>query len=190
MPYLLIKRTLDILASFMALLLLSPLLLAVALAIRLESEGSPLFFQQRVGQGMRPFCIVKFRSMVKNAAQLGGWQTQDADPRITKTGAFIRKTSLDELPQLWNVLIGDMSLIGPRPNTPQQNTQYTPEQWQGRHRVRPGITGLAQVSGRSGLTSEQQIAYDLEYIENMSLAQDIRILLKTVAMVLKRTGTN
>ncbi len=190
MPYPCFKRLLDITASACGLLLLSPVLLVLALAIRAESPGSPLFFQQRVGQGGRLFRIVKFRSMVKDAPRLGGWSTEDNDPRITRLGRFIRKTSLDEIPQLWNVLTGDMSLIGPRPNTPQQESQYSPGQWVQRHVIRPGITGLAQVSGRSTLTTEQQIGYDIEYTKNMSLALDFRILAKTVSMVLTRTGTN
>lgn len=190
MKYSFFKRILDILAAASALLLLSPVMLAVALAIMLESPGSPLFFQTRTGKRLRPFRIVKFRSMVKNAPQLGGWQTQDADPRITRIGRFIRATSLDELPQLWNVLTGDMSLIGPRPNTPAQESQYEPAQWRARHFVRPGITGLAQVSGRSSLTTEQQIMFDLRYVGECSLRLDIDILIKTIAQVLRRAGVN
>ena len=184
------KRLFDITASSAGLLLLSPVLLATAIAIRVETPGSPFFFQQRVGQGLKPFAIVKFRSMVKDAPKLGSWSTQDNDPRITRIGRFIRKTSLDELPQLWNVLTGDMSLIGPRPNTPQQACQYTPEQWIARHSLRPGITGLAQVSGRSMLTTEQQIAYDLQYNKEVSLSLDLRILCKTIILALNRSGTN
>jgi lipopolysaccharide/colanic/teichoic acid biosynthesis glycosyltransferase len=190
MDYRCIKRTLDIIASASVLLALSPLLLAVAVAIRAESPGSPFFFQTRIGKNLVPFRIVKFRSMVQNAPSLGSWHTQADDPRITRTGRVIRATSLDELPQLWNVLTGDMSLIGPRPNTPQQESQYTPAQWQQRHALRPGITGLAQVNGRSSLTVEQQIAYDLQYVEQHSLALDLRILCKTVAIALNRAGVN
>lgn len=190
MDYACTKRLLDITASTAALLLLSPVLLATAIAIRAESEGSPFFFQQRIGQGLKPFGIVKFRSMVKNAPSLGSWQTQDADPRITRVGRFIRKTSLDELPQLWNVLKGDMSLVGPRPNTPQQESQYTTEQWVARHAIRPGITGLAQVSGRSSLSVDQQIACDLQYNTSLSLKQDLRIILKTLRLALARSGVN
>lgn len=190
MDYARIKRLIDIVASAAALLALAPLLLAVAVAVRVETPGSPLFFQQRAGKGGRPFRILKFRSMVQDAAALGGWSTAQNDPRITRVGRFIRRTSLDELPQLWNVLTGDMSLIGPRPNTPHQESQYAPGQWEARHSVRPGITGLAQVSGRSSLTTAQQIACDLAYAESMSLTQDLRIFLRTLAIVLTRTGTN
>jgi len=190
MAYATLKRLIDITASGTALLVLSPVLLMLAIAIRAETTGSPFFFQQRIGQGLKPFAIIKFRSMVKDAPQLGGWQTQDADPRITRIGRFIRRTSLDELPQLWNVVIGDMSLIGPRPNTPQQESQYSAAQWRTRHTLRPGITGLAQVSGRSSLTVEQQISHDLTYNQQASLALDISIIMKTVTMVLRRNGVN
>ncbi|NBO17838.1 MAG: sugar transferase [Proteobacteria bacterium] len=184
------KRLIDVLASAVALAVLSPLLLVLALAIRLESPGSPLFFQQRTGRGCKPFYIVKFRSMVKDASKLGSWQTAEGDPRITRLGRFIRATSLDELPQLWNVLMGDMSLIGPRPNTPQQISQYPVGTWEKRHVLRPGITGLSQVNGRSNLSIEQQIAYDLRYNEECSLMLDVHILLKTVTQVLRRAGVN
>lgn len=190
MLYPAVKRLMDITASALALLLLFPLLFGIALAISLESPGSPLFFQQRTGRGGKPFYIVKFRTMVNNASQLGGWQTEANDPRITRLGKFLRETSIDEIPQLWNVLVGDMSLIGARPNTPQQESQYPPGTWQKRHTLRPGITGLAQVNGRSSLGTEQQIAYDLEYNANCSLKMDIAILLKTVQQVLRRAGVN
>ncbi len=122
--------------------------------------------------------------------RLGSYQTQADDPRITRVGRFIRATSLDELPQLWNVLIGDMSLIGPRPETLSQQAQYRPEDWRLRHRVRPGITGLAQISGRSDITSEERLRCDLTYAQNASFALDMEILWRTVAMVFKRTGVN
>lgn len=190
MTYSLVKRLLDVLAAVCLLVLLSPLLALIVLAICLESTGSPLFFQERVGRGLRHFRIVKFRSMVRDAPLLGGWQTGDNDPRITRVGRFIRRTSLDEIPQLWNVITGDMSLIGPRPNTPQQASQYAPAAWQERHAVRPGITGLAQVSGRSNLTSEQQVAFDIEYARSFSLALDVSIALRTLSQVLRRHGVN
>ena len=185
-----IKRTIDISASLCALLILWPLLLVIAVLIRLESVGSPFFLQQRMGRNLRPFYIVKFRSMVKNAPIMGGFQTQDNDPRITRVGAFIRKTSMDELPQLWNVLMGDMSLVGPRPNTPAQENQYSKEAWKMRHSVLPGITGLAQVSGRSNLSSEQQVAYDLQYVREVSLGLDMRIIIQTALQLASKTGIN
>ena len=128
--------------------------------------------------------------MVKDAPKLGSFQTLDGDPRITRIGSFLRRTSLDELPQLWNVLIGDMSLVGPRPQTLAQEVQYRPDDWQNRHKVRPGITGLAQVNGRSDMLLEDQVRYDLTYASNLSLSQDIHILLKTIGLVLGKVGVN
>lgn len=174
-----LKRFFDIAVSFVALLLLLPLLLIVALLIRLESAGSPLFFQERVGKDGKLFRIVKFRSMVRDAASLGATSTSQNDPRITRAGAFIRKTSIDELPQLWNVLMGEMSLIGPRPALARNKALYTAEHWTQRHMMRPGITGWAQVNGRSNITVEQQIAYDIDYITHWSLQRDAQIIRKT-----------
>ena len=190
MHYCSIKRLIDLSASFLALLFLLPLLAIIALLIRLESNGNPLFFQERIGENGKPFRIVKFRSMVKDAPKLGSWQTQENDPRITRLGNFLRRTSIDELPQLWNVLTGDMSLIGPRPQTPAQITLYNPADWHGRHLVRPGITGLAQVNGRSAITLEEQIKYDLQYVMHLTPAMDMRIFLATLNQVLRKTGAN
>jgi lipopolysaccharide/colanic/teichoic acid biosynthesis glycosyltransferase len=184
------KRWIDGLASAAALGILWPLLIVIAVAIRLESPGSPIFVQQRVGRNGKPFNLLKFRSMVRDASRIGSWHTAENDPRITRVGRFLRATSLDELPQLWNVLVGDMSLIGPRPNTPAQQAQYSPEHWEMRHRVRPGITGLAQVNGRSAITVEEQAAFDVAYASEFSLAGDMRILLKTVGLVFRKTGVN
>lgn len=185
-----VKRAIDIAVSGTALLLLAPLLLLVAVLIKMETTGFPLFFQDRVGQGGRVFRMVKFRSMVKDAPSLGNWYTGHNDPRITRMGHFIRTTSIDELPQLWNVLTGDMSLVGPRPETPFQESLYGPVDWHIRHRVRPGITGLAQVKGRSSLNPEARLRYDLDYASQPTFAKDIRILLATVAQVLRKTGVN
>jgi lipopolysaccharide/colanic/teichoic acid biosynthesis glycosyltransferase len=190
MGYALTKRALDIMISAVACLLLLPLFGLIAAVICLESSGSPIFTQQRVGLHGRPFAIFKFRSMVKNAPLLGSYQTADNDPRITRVGRFIRATSLDELPQLWNVLFGHMSLIGPRPEMPARQSQCSAADWQLRHNVRPGITGLAQVSGRSNLSDEEQFRCDLEYAAQVSLKKDAQILLKTCAIVLRRVGVN
>jgi lipopolysaccharide/colanic/teichoic acid biosynthesis glycosyltransferase len=184
------KRTMDIMVSAFALILLLPILCLIALAIRLESVGSPIFFQERVGLGGKTFRIVKFRSMVQNAEKIGNSWTEAGDKRITRVGRFIRTTSLDELPQLWNVLIGDMSLVGPRPNLASSEPLYSAKHWQLRHSVRSGITGLAQVSGRSNLSIEQQIKFDSEYARNWTLAMDIKIILKTIVIVCKRRGVN
>ena len=190
MDYPAIKRCIDVGMSALALCMLIPLLVFAAVIIMLDSPGSPLFFQQRIGLGGKPFKMVKFRSMVKDAPSLGPWHTLENDTRITRVGRFIRRTSLDELPQLWNVLVGEMSLVGPRPETPAQQALYQPADWEIRHRVRPGITGLSQVSGRSNLTTEERLKYDLAYASAHTPAMDISILLKTIWHVICRTGVN
>ncbi|WP_240980376.1 sugar transferase [Ramlibacter agri] len=170
----------DVLLAAIALVLLSPVLLLVALAVALESGWPVLFKQQRVGQGEREFGIYKFRSMVKNAAAIGPYHTSANDPRITRVGRFIRRTSLDELPQLLNVLKGDMSLVGPRPDVPAQRALYTPQDWRLRCSVRPGITGLAQALLRSEATTEQRRDLDLRYVREHSVGMDLRIMALTV----------
>lgn len=159
------KRLLDVGLAFLALLVLSPLLLLTAFAIAAKDGWPVLFKQVRVGQGGREFGIYKFRSMVKNAASIGPYYTAGADdPRITRVGRFIRRSSIDELPQLLNVLCGDMSLVGPRPDVPAQRSLYSAADWQARCSVRPGITGLAQARIRSEGTFEQRLALDLDYV--------------------------
>jgi len=190
MNYSTLKRFMDIVISAIALVVLSPILLLVALAIMLESKGAPLFFQNRVGRNCHIFRIIKFRSMVSGADKLGTAWTQAGDSRITKVGKFIRYTSLDELPQLWNVLLGDMSIIGPRPILANDERLYTHEQWQLRHSVRSGITGLAQVNGRSSLNIGQQAEYDSEYVKKYSLNMDVSIIIKTILILLQRKGVN
>jgi len=173
----------DIALSLLALFALSPVLVVAASAIVLES-GFPVFFRQlRVGRGTRPFTILKFRSMRSDAESVGPYFTSANDPRITSVGRFIRRTSIDELPQLINVLRGDMSLVGPRPDVPLQEALYRPEDWARRCSVRPGITGLAQVSGRSEMNFDQRLTLDLRYIEEMTWWQDIRILWLTVCQL-------
>jgi lipopolysaccharide/colanic/teichoic acid biosynthesis glycosyltransferase len=174
------KRVLDVLVAAAALIVLSPVLALVALAIALETGLPVLFRQMRIGLGGREFGMYKFRSMVRNAAAIGPYYTSAADPRITRVGAFIRRTSLDELPQLFNVLAGDMSLVGPRPDVPAQRSLYTSEDWAQRCSVRPGITGLAQATLRSQATPEQRLALDLRYAREHSLWLDLRILAWTV----------
>lgn len=174
------KRLVDIVASLAALLLLSPLLLGTALAVALESGFPVLFRQTRVGRHGRPFGMFKFRSMVKNAANIGPYFTSANDPRITRMGRFIRRTSLDELPQLINVLTGDMSLVGPRPDVPAQQSLYTPADWAQRCSVRPGITGLAQALYRSTSTEAQRLEADLRYAREASLWLDLKICWWTV----------
>lgn len=183
-----IKRLIDIVLSMIALFILIPLLLITALLIRLQDGGPILFGQQRVGKDGRIFRMWKFRSMVTNAEILGGFSTADRDPRITPIGRFIRRTSVDELPQLLNVLVGDMSVVGPRPDVPAQRSLYTEDEWMVRHSVRPGITGLAQSTMRSEATTAQRKAMDLEYAKNATLALDARIILMTIKQVIFKGG--
>ncbi len=183
-----IRRALDILVSASVLLISSPLLVLALLAVRLESAGHPIYRQRRVGRDGRPFDVIKLRTMVDGAEHLGaGLAVNENDARITRVGALLRRTSLDELPNLLNVLRGEMSLIGPRPTLPVQVEQYTPRQ-RARLAVKPGITGWAQVNGRTALPWSERIELDLFYIEHRSLALDLRILRRTVAMVLGGSG--
>jgi Undecaprenyl-phosphate glucose phosphotransferase len=180
----LVKRTLDLGISASALLVLSPLLGAIAAAIRLSDRGPVLYRQRRMGLDGRPFDILKFRSMVVSAEEESGptWASPE-DPRRTRLGRFLRAWSLDELPQLWNVLRGEMSLVGPRPERPEFVREFKEKfpQYMLRHRVRAGITGWAQVHGWRGNTSlSKRIEYDLYYIENWSLSLDIKILWMTL----------
>lgn len=183
------KRALDIAISLAALMVLSPVLLATALAVMLESGLPVLFRQVRMGQGGREFDMYKFRSMVKDAAAIGPYHTSAHDPRITRVGRFIRRTSLDELPQLFNVLWGDMSLVGPRPDVPAQRALYVPADWDMRCSVRPGITGLAQAKLRSAATEPQRLALDLQYVRERGLWLDLRIILWTLGRLTGR-GSN
>lgn len=175
------KRLTDIVLSLMALTLLAPVLLLAALAVVLDSGLPVLFKQTRVGLGGREFGMFKFRSMVKNAASTGPYFTQENDVRITRVGQFIRRTSIDELPQIINVLLGDMSLVGPRPDMPVQRGMYTATQWDERCSVRPGITGLAQALIRSEGTQEQRLALDLRYAREASAWFDLKIMWWTLA---------
>jgi exopolysaccharide biosynthesis polyprenyl glycosylphosphotransferase len=195
-----IKRLIDILASFTALVLLSPLLVGTAIAIKLTSRGPLLFKQERVGQHGRTFNMLKFRSMVQNAEALkakliakneqkGPVFKMTRDPRITPVGRFIRKYSIDELPQLINVLRGDMSLVGPRPPIPSEVAKY--EAWQRRRlSVRPGLTCVWQVSGRNQISFDEWMLLDMRYIDHWSLAQDLQLILKTVPVVLTGRGAS
>lgn len=170
------KRLLDIVVSLFALIGLAPLMLATALAVAIESGFPVLLSQTRHGLGGRKFGMLKFRSMAKNASSLGPYFTHDNDPRITRVGRFIRRTSLDELPQLINVLRGDMSLVGPRPDVPEQRCLYTDAEWGQRCCVRPGITGLAQVINRSQGSESERLVLDLRYQCEASLWFDLKIL--------------
>ena len=184
------KRLFDILVSLSALVMLSPIILVVAMLVKAEGPGSVLFTQQRVGRNGELFSIYKFRSMVTDAAEKGPYFTQGNDPRITQVGAMLRRTSLDELPQLLNVLLGQMSLVGPRPNVPAQRQEYNQAQWDKRNSVRPGITGLAQAVKRSSATPEERTSLDLEYVDKTSLTFDMYVLLLTVKQVVLGKGAN
>jgi lipopolysaccharide/colanic/teichoic acid biosynthesis glycosyltransferase len=184
----LIRRAVDIVVSSVALALSAPILALAALAVRLDSPGPVLYRQPRSGLDGREFEVLKLRTMVSGAERIGAGLAVDAgDPRITRVGAFLRRTSLDELPNLLNVLRGEMSLIGPRPTLPVQVAQYS-ERQRGRLAIKPGITGWAQVNGRASLPWAQRIELDLYYIEHRSLALDVKILRRTVAMVLGGSG--
>jgi len=179
-----VKRGFDLFISGMALAFLSPLFLVVALAILLD-DGRPVFFrQERVGRGGKRFRVFKFRTMVPDAESKGLF-THENDPRITRVGRILRRWSLDELPQLLNVLLGQMSLVGPRPTLPYQTEKYT-ERQKRRLLVRPGITGLAQVKGRNALSWPEKIELDLQYVDRMSLWLDLKIILMTVPALFKR----
>jgi lipopolysaccharide/colanic/teichoic acid biosynthesis glycosyltransferase len=176
-PYDALKRAIDLFTAGSGLLLASPVIAVVALGVRL-SMGSPVLFRQtRIGRGGEPFTIVKFRTMKSGAGS-------DAE-RLTAFGSFVRSTSLDELPQLWNVVRGDMSLIGPRPLLPEYLPHYSAEQAR-RHEVRPGITGWSAVTGRNTLGWDEQFARDVWYVDHRSLSLDTRIFFKTIAAVLGR----
>lgn len=180
-----IKRALDLAVAGLGLLVLSPLIAAIAALVRLRHGRPVLFRQKRPGLHGRPFTILKFRTM-RDATGPDGAPLPDAD-RLTALGRFLRRTSLDELPELWNVLRGDMSLVGPRPLLMEYLDRYSPEQAR-RHAVRPGITGWAQVNGRNAIGWDQKFAYDTWYVDHRSLRLDLRILVITVSRVLRRTG--
>lgn len=193
------KRCLDIVVTSLALVIGAPLMLAIALMVKLSSPGPVLFRQQRVGAQERGFTIFKFRTMVVNAdAQRDGLLAHNEadgllfkmrrDPRVTRVGRLLRRTSLDELPQLFNVLRGEMSLVGPRPALPEETTRYA-ELQRGRLRVKPGVTGLWQVNGRHDLAFEDYVRYDLFYVENWSLTMDLYILAKTIPALLTARGS-
>jgi len=188
-PYLQLKYSLDFVFALLMLLLLGPFLLLVALAIRLESPGKALFSQWRVGVNEKPFRIYKFRSMVQDAEHKGPVLTQQNDPRITRLGHLIRRTSVDELPQLLNILKGEMSFIGPRPEVPVIVADYS-ERQRGVFAVRPGLSGWAQIHGRDDLDIPTKLNYDLEYVEKVSLALDCKIFLLTFPTLLSKRGTN
>lgn len=180
-----LKRVLDFLAAFFGLLILSPIFILVTIALAFANQGKPFFFQKRPGLNEKIFKIIKFKSM-NDKKDKDGNLLPDAE-RLTKVGSFVRKTSLDEIPQLINVLKGDMSLIGPRP----LRTYYLPlynEEQKRRHDVRPGITGWAQVNGRNAISWTKKFEYDVYYVNNISFALDLKIFFLTIKKVFKSEG--
>lgn len=182
-PYL--KRILDIFASSIGILLLSPIIIVVSIALFIANNGSPFFVQKRPGKNARIFKIIKFKSMNDKKDEFGNLLPNEV--RLTTAGKFIRKTSLDEIPQLFNVFKGDMSLVGPRPLKVDYLKLYSKEQLK-RHNVKPGITGWAQINGRNAITHSEKFKLDLWYVNNRSFALDSKILFKTVRKVFKREG--
>ena len=197
-PYEAFKRAIDVIAALVGLILTLPLLIVIAVLVRLDSRGPILIRQPRLGKDARPFGMLKFRSMYENGGDIPPELLKDnessgplfkmkRDPRITRVGRFLRRASLDELPQLWNVLVGEMSLVGPRPPLARELAGYDTVQ-RLRLRVVPGLTGLWQVSGRSDLVFDEMVQLDLRYIEERSLWLDLTILLRTVPCVLTGRG--
>jgi exopolysaccharide biosynthesis polyprenyl glycosylphosphotransferase len=200
LPARLAKRTLDVVVASLLLLACTPIILILAAAIRLDSKGSVFFSQLRCGRSGRRFRLWKLRTMRPDAEQLlpellplnemdGPVFKMRRDPRVTRVGRWVRRWSLDEIPQFWNVVRGDMSLVGPRPPTPREVIRYTTEQRE-RLSVTPGITGLWQVSGRNEIGFEEWVRLDLAYIRGWSLGLDLRILWRTLPAVLRRTGAS
>jgi len=188
--YLLVKRLIDFVVSLFMLLLLSPILVLFCILIPIESTGSPFFYQQRLGKNGKDFKLIKLRSMFLDAEKNGPQWASKEDPRVTRIGAFIRKTRIDEIPQAINVLKGDMSLVGPRPEREYFYKRFDKSLPNFKHRllVTPGITGLAQVNGGYDLTPEEKLAFDLYYIQHRSFAMEIKILCQTLAIVFTGNG--
>lgn len=181
------KRVIDLIVAFLALLILAPLIGLVTLLLYSQNKGKPFFFQERPGQFKKPFYIIKFKTMTDEKDAEGNLLPDNL--RITKFGGWVRKLSIDELPQLINVLKGEMSLVGPRPLLFKYMPLYSAEQLR-RHEVRPGITGWAQVNGRNSISWTQKFALDVEYVDKVSFLMDCKILLLTVKKVLIREGIN
>jgi lipopolysaccharide/colanic/teichoic acid biosynthesis glycosyltransferase len=180
--YKILKKILDLLVSLIAIIILLPVFLVIIILIKLSSKGQAIFKQTRAGKNGIPFTFYKFRTMRMDVDPFGPSPKNGQDPRLTKIGIFLRKSSLDELPQLFNVLNGDMSLVGPRPLYVAQMAEWNDEQKK-RLLVKPGITGLAQVRGRGEITIEQKLAYDVEYVKNASFFLDVKIILLTILQV-------
>ncbi|MCU5326118.1 sugar transferase [Bacillus cereus group sp. BfR-BA-01428] len=188
--YLLIKYVIDFIVSLIGLVILSPVILIFSLLIVLESPGSPFYSQERLGKNGKNFKVLKLRSMRKDAEKNGAKWAEQNDPRITKIGLFIRKTRIDELPQLINILKGEMSLVGPRPERPIFTEKFEKETpgFKNRLKVRPGLTGWAQVNGGYEITPKEKLILDIYYINNASLIMDLKIMIKTISVVITGSG--
>lgn len=180
-----LKKIIDFIFSLILFGILIFPFIIISILIKLDSKGSVFYRQNRIGQNCREFKIFKFRTMVSNADQIGGYSTSKNDSRITKIGQFLRKTSLDELPQVINVILGDMSLIGPRPDVPAQKINYTETEWMKRHIVKPGISGLAQCRNRHNITNSGRKKYDLFYNRKVNFILDIKIVFWTLKVLKK-----
>ena len=180
-----IKRALDLLVALFATLVLSPVLIVLIVVGAVIMEGNPFFVQPRPGKGEKIFKLIKFRSMTCKTDENGNLLPDEQ--RLTKYGSSIREASLDELPELFNIIKGDMSIVGPRPQLVRDMVFMTPDQRR-RHTVRPGLTGLAQANGRNGISWENKLQFDLEYIENITFVNDVKIIFKTAVGVLKKEG--
>ncbi len=184
-----LKRGIDLLVALPLAILLAPVMVGIAIWIRRDSPGPALFRQERIGFAGRPFTLLKFRSMVVGAQGMGaGLAVSEGDDRITTAGEILRRLSLDELPQLWNIVRGDMSLVGPRPTVASQVARYDDRQRR-RLLARPGLTGLAQVSGRTAIPWSERIEMDLTYVNRWSIRRDLAILARTVLVVVRREST-
>ncbi|BAR81101.1 MULTISPECIES: sugar transferase [Bacillus cereus group] len=188
--YFMLKNTADFLIALLGLVILSPILLLFVLAIKLESNGPAFFLQERVGLNGRVFNIIKLRSMYIDAEKNGAQWAKKNDARVTKIGAFIRRTRIDEIPQLINMLKGDMSLVGPRPERPIFTEQFNKEipGFKNRIVVRPGITGWAQVNGGYDISPKEKLEFDIYYIKNLSLFMDVKIIFKTIKVIFTGEG--
>lgn len=181
------KRVFDLLLSIIGLLILSPIFIIVLVLLMINNSGKPFFFQKRPGKNEKIFKVIKFKTMNDKKGKNG--ELLPDENRLTSLGSFIRKTSLDEIPQLINVLIGDMSLIGPRPLLPEYLALYNSEQKK-RHNVKPGITGWAQINGRNAISWQKKFEFDLWYVNNISFLTDVKIFFKTFTKVFKSEGIN
>ena len=185
--YSICKRGLDIFISLLAIAILSPVFAVIVIAIRLGSKGPAIFKQERAGKNGRPFAFYKFRTMRVDVDPFGPSPKSSEDPRLTKIGKFLREYSLDELPQLFNILKGDMSIVGPRPLYLSQIAEWNQRQKK-RLLVKPGLTGLAQIQGRAELTREEKLELDVRYVETANLRLDCKIILATIARIFRRQG--